>query len=1580
MKRILSFSVLYLCILYIGQAQVSRSNTKKSVPYRANYQRMSSSGNSYHNFEIRNGTLWGWGRNLFGEIGDGTAGTQRNSPVQIGTDNKWVTVATGGMHTLALKADGTLWSWGYNGNGQLGNGTTTNKTTPTQVGTDTKWTCVVAGSQSSLALKADGTLWAWGYNNSGQVGDGTTVNKTAPVQIGTDTKWTSISAGNSHALALKADGTLWAWGANNANQVGDGTTTNRLAPVQIGVESKWTNISAGYQFNLALKADGTLWSWGYNANGQLGIGTTTSQSAPIQVGADNSWVTISAGEAFATALKANGTCWTWGTNANGQLGDGTTVGKSSPIQMGTDNKWVSVFAGAVHTLALKADGTLWTWGANASGQIGDGTTVQKTNPVQIKGAPDEWVSTSSFEYNNFGLKANGALWAWGNNDKGQLGDGTMLNRSTPVQIGSDTKWISIAAGKNHTLGLKADGTLWAWGTNSFGELGDGTTINRSTPVQIGTDTNWQGIYASWTFTFALKADGTLWACGSNNFGQLGLGNTINNNTLVQIGTDNTWVTAACGVGHTLGIKSNGTLWTWGQMNTNSVDNNLSPSSTIPVQRGTDNKWTSVSAEQYSSTGLQADGTIWQWGYLTPSYYNGAFTVNPTQTGTDHDWIRHARGVWSTSIGLKSNGSLWAWGGNEYGQFGNGTLQASATPLQIGAETTWVHIANGGRHTVGIKSDRAQYCTTGLNLHSQLGDGTTVDKSNFVCNTNACNPANNALNVSGPSAVCPSKNNNIFTVTNTSAGATYTWTVPTGATIVSGQGTAALTVNWGTSAGSVTVFETNGCGTASGAAVSFSVALLPVSNNTLVLGGPAAVCPSSAGNVFSVTNPVAGATFTWSVPAGASITSGQGTSSITVAWGTTAGTLSVAETTCGTGTAFTKAVALSPTPNNALALSGPTSVCSLANYTFTITNSTAGATYNWSVPSGCSIVSGQGTSSINVAWGTVNGSVSVSETTVCGTGTAVSKAAVVSPTTYALGSVDAFCASTFAVPLKTTGAISNGIIGLDFAINYNTAVMTPTGAAYTGTVATAYGGYSMNTSTPGKVYISVFLNNAPNGTYFSGNGDVAYVYFQVNAGVAAGTAFTLSTDNIEESTPVNTNSKCPAVTLNSTVKNAVAGTLIYRNTPAATLKYDPANPAAYVASSVTGTNAACVQTSTGVSRADLSGVFKFSPGNGANIIIQRDINGDLNTPALNCTNIQSVINSMDRIQAADIATYKTTNVPIYTLLSADVNLDGKITAGDVSLISSRSINNNNCEFPQNNYTWNGTALVPAANYVKSQDWLFVDDATLASAAFTTGTGRNNVPKVPACLPAPTGTASCSPASTATYHAILLGDVDGSWISTNGAQLRTAAADDAIIVDLSQADKNISGNYVVPVFCQTAGAFYGMDFSLDYAADISVQQVKANTTLANVGTEFNTIAQQRVMVTSYTQDSIYTTLPVAYMEIAASAALTPNSFSNAQAYLNGKPADLKFTFDGAPEKNTAYAEVYPNPFRTEFFIYAADTEPFVQVSIFNLSGAAVYENDKVPANEAFRLDQLQEAGVYLVRITCSNGTVTKKLIKF
>jgi alpha-tubulin suppressor-like RCC1 family protein len=363
-----------------------------------------------------------------------------------------------------LFSDKGLFLWGRNIFGQLGDNTRTSRSSPVQtVSGGTNWKQVSGGGDHSAAIKTDGTLWMWGLNTNGQLGDNSITHKSSPVQtVAGGTNWKQVSASVSgfgnFTAAIKTDGTLWLWGDNGSGRLGDNSITDRSSPVQtISGGTNWKQVSGGGSHTAAIKTDGTLWLWGLNTNGRLGDNTTTSRSSPVQtVAGGTNWKQVSGGGYHSAAIKTDGTLWLWGRNNDGQLGDNSITHRSSPVQtVSGGTNWKQVGAGNSHTAAIKTDGTLWMWGVNTNGRLGDNTTTSRSSPVQTVAGGTNWKQVSGGGYHSAAIKTDGTLWLWGRNNDGQLGDNSITHRSSPVQtVSGGTNWKQVGGGRNQTASLK----------------------------------------------------------------------------------------------------------------------------------------------------------------------------------------------------------------------------------------------------------------------------------------------------------------------------------------------------------------------------------------------------------------------------------------------------------------------------------------------------------------------------------------------------------------------------------------------------------------------------------------------------------------------------------------------------------------------------------------------------------------------------------------------------------------------------------------------------------------------------------------------------------------------------------------------------------------------------------------------------------------------------------------------------------------------------------------------------------------------------------------------------------------------
>jgi len=365
---------------------------------------------------------------------------------------------------------------------------------------------VAAGGNFTIALRFDGTVWAWGNNANGRLGNGTVIASNTPVQVrgvggtGYLTNIVAVSAGQDHALALRDDGRVFAWGSGANGRLGNGLLLDSNTPVYVSIPGGTVieEISAGTAHSVARTDDGHLFAWGLNTNARLGDGTATQRPAPVFVlesaGVPFTNVAeIAAGGIHTVARRSNGTVWAWGGSADGQVGNGSnTASIGFPAQVlgeggtGTLENIVEISAGTAHTVARASNGTVWAWGNNTSGRLGDGTTTQRTAPVQVQGITNATQIAAGGEH-TIALRSDNTVWAWGANNMGQLGDGNGavgVVSATPVQVEAFGTVSSISAGLSHNAAVRSDAAVWAWGANANGQLGDNTTTARTSPVQV----------------------------------------------------------------------------------------------------------------------------------------------------------------------------------------------------------------------------------------------------------------------------------------------------------------------------------------------------------------------------------------------------------------------------------------------------------------------------------------------------------------------------------------------------------------------------------------------------------------------------------------------------------------------------------------------------------------------------------------------------------------------------------------------------------------------------------------------------------------------------------------------------------------------------------------------------------------------------------------------------------------------------------------------------------------------------------------------------------------------------------------
>ena len=629
-----------------------------------------------------------------------------SQPAQAMPPAKIVQVVGGDSHSLALASDGTVYAWGYNGSGQLGNNSTTNSSVPvavTTTGTPMSGktiTAIAAGSDHSLALASDGTVYAWGYNRYGRLGNNSTTNSSVPVQTqltlyGTPSVPNNLTTtpGNSsvaltwqppittydqtitgYSLQYRPVGsTTWITTSITGNITSytlNSLTNNtkyqlRLAAVTAGGVGDYSNII------LATPTNPIITSITPNYGSPSGGTSTTITGVDFALKEkDIVQASAGAGGSHTMALSSDGKVYAWGYGGSGRLGDGNYANSTIPVAVTTtgvlSGKTITaISAGSGHSLALASDGTVYAWGNNTSGRLGINSTNATGTPKSVvtTGTPMSGktiVGISAGAAHSLALASDGTVYAWGNNGSGRLGNGDGTNADALVPAAIETAGtpmsgktiVAISAGETHSLALASDGTIYSWGARMYGRLGDGSTsASTALPVAVTTTgTPMEGktitaISAGYSHSLALASDGTVYSWGYNSSGQLGNNSTATSTVPVAVTTTGTpmsgkTITAiAAGSYHSLALASDGTVYTWGYNNYGQLGNNSTTTSYVPVA--------------ITTTGVLAGKTI----------------------------IAIAGGS-SHSLALASDGTVYTWGYNNYGQLGNNSTTTSTVPVAV----------------------------------------------------------------------------------------------------------------------------------------------------------------------------------------------------------------------------------------------------------------------------------------------------------------------------------------------------------------------------------------------------------------------------------------------------------------------------------------------------------------------------------------------------------------------------------------------------------------------------------------------------------------------------------------------------------------------------------------------------------------------------------------------------------------------------------------------------------------------------------------------------------------------------------
>ena len=717
-------------------------------------------GSGLNKWAIKNdGTLWGWGYGIYGVFGSPAPGI--SSPVQFGIENNWEQVdAASSYFSAGIKTDGTLWMWGYNSSGELGQNYTSAGnflSSPLQVGIGTDWMKISCSVDSIFALKNDGSLWSWGFNGYGELGLGDILNRSSPVRVGNNTIWYDCKGNNHHVLALKevdkpspsptlsptptpsrspiATRSPTPTPSFSATPTPSPTDSPSPTPSPSGTEPTPTPTTTPSPSPTGVV--GNLFGMGKNTVGQLGDNTTKDSFIPVNnVVPGNNWDVVSGNSKFGAAIRTDNTLWMWGENSYGKLGNITSVtSRSSAVQvLASDgqNLWKKVSCGTNHAAAIRHDGSMWTWGSNTFGELGryTSTTTQRIVPNRTVDAEFEWSEVSCGDYFTSGIKNDGTLWSFGINSTGQLGRGFIATpgeagayyRSSPIQVyGGGFTWSKVSCGGGFAGAIKKDGTLWLWGDNSYGKLGDDTTVAKSSPVQtFYKDSKWQAIKAGENSFAAIKQDGSLWVWGSNKNGSLGDGTTMHRSQPVQInGGGNDWRLVAL---HSnpggAAIKNDGTTWQWG-----TVFGKVFSRSPVQITQGY--KWllydegddffvavggphptpSPTALNEPTPTPLP-NGYLYLWGNNDKGQLGSNDNLNynyPNEIYGDTDkWTTGLDAGYEHFGAVKKDGTLWLVGDNEFGELGDNSIIHRSSPVQTVAGTIkWYTVSAGKYHSSAL---------------------------------------------------------------------------------------------------------------------------------------------------------------------------------------------------------------------------------------------------------------------------------------------------------------------------------------------------------------------------------------------------------------------------------------------------------------------------------------------------------------------------------------------------------------------------------------------------------------------------------------------------------------------------------------------------------------------------------------------------------------------------------------------------------------------------------------------------------------------------------------------------------------
>ena len=663
----------------------------------------------------------------------GCAGSTNSAIGSTEERSGWKQISAGGVHSCGIKLDDTLYCWGSNADGRTGLNTSTGDSlVPEPVSGGGSWKQVVAGVNYSCGIKSDDTLYCWGSNSYGQLGDNSTTNRLIPTPVNGGGTWKHVSAKFSHTCGIKSDNTLHCWGLNENGGTGLNTTTgNTLVPTEIDGGGSWKLVSTGQNHSCGIKSDDTLYCWGWNIFGQVGNNSITDRLVPTAVFGGGTWKQVGTGGLITCGIKSNDSLHCWGSNSFGQVGDNSIIDRIVPTAVSGGGTWKHVAVGDTHNCGIKSDDSLNCWGSNSRGQVGDSTSgTDRLVPTAISNG-GSWIKASAGTQLSCAIKSDKTLLCWGNNSNGQIGNNSSQKQLAPAPVSGGGMWKHVAAGAAFSCGIKSDDSLYCWGTNGSGRTGLNNIVGETfVPTQVSGGGTWKQVSAATAHSCAVKSDNTLHCWGSNTGGRTGQ-NLPSGNTIIptEVSGGGSWKQVATANVHSCGIKSDNTLQCWGTNNAGRTGLNTAAGSTLvptPVSGG--GTWKQVAAGGSHTCGIKSDDTLHCWGLNSAGQLGDNSTTQrlvPTAVDGGATWKQVAAGG-SHTCGIKSDDTLHCWGVNSNGQLGDNSTTQRLVPTAVDGGGTWKQVAAGGSYTCGIKSDDTLHCW-GYNVNGQLGDNSTTDR-------------------------------------------------------------------------------------------------------------------------------------------------------------------------------------------------------------------------------------------------------------------------------------------------------------------------------------------------------------------------------------------------------------------------------------------------------------------------------------------------------------------------------------------------------------------------------------------------------------------------------------------------------------------------------------------------------------------------------------------------------------------------------------------------------------------------------------------------------------------------------------